>query len=168
MRIVFSRKGFDGASGGCPSPILEDRPISLPIPTERRSTVSFEALGLGPLVERASRGRIDRSRLCHADPDLVHGAFGQTGAAQSHLERRGVGVGDVFLFFGLFAALDERLREMPHVLTVDPPRTSEDGATVLLTTQYLEEADALADEITVVDHGRVIARDTPSAVGVQS
>jgi oleandomycin transport system ATP-binding protein len=32
---------------------------------------------------------------------------------------------------------------------------------VLLTTQYLEEADALADEITVMDHGRVIAHDTP-------
>jgi oleandomycin transport system ATP-binding protein len=36
-----------------------------------------------------------------------------------------------------------------------------DGSTVLLTTQYLEEADALADEITVMDHGRVIAHDTP-------
>jgi oleandomycin transport system ATP-binding protein len=32
---------------------------------------------------------------------------------------------------------------------------------VLLTTQYLDEADALADEITVIDHGRVIAHDTP-------
>ena len=32
---------------------------------------------------------------------------------------------------------------------------------MLLTTQYLEEADALADEITVIDHGRVIAHDTP-------
>ncbi|WP_432824973.1 ATP-binding cassette domain-containing protein [Dactylosporangium sp. CA-092794] len=36
-----------------------------------------------------------------------------------------------------------------------------DGSTVLLTTQYLEEAEALADEITVIDHGRVIAHDTP-------
>ena len=36
-----------------------------------------------------------------------------------------------------------------------------DGTTVLLTTQYLEEADALAHEITVIDHGRVIAHDTP-------
>jgi ABC-2 type transport system ATP-binding protein len=33
-----------------------------------------------------------------------------------------------------------------------------DGTTILLTTQYLEEADRLADEIVVVDHGRVIAR----------
>jgi daunorubicin resistance ABC transporter ATP-binding subunit len=35
-----------------------------------------------------------------------------------------------------------------------------DGATVLLTTQYLEEADALADRIAVMDHGRVIANGT--------
>jgi oleandomycin transport system ATP-binding protein len=36
-----------------------------------------------------------------------------------------------------------------------------DGVSVLLTTQYLEEADALADEISVIDHGRVIAHGTP-------
>jgi oleandomycin transport system ATP-binding protein len=35
-----------------------------------------------------------------------------------------------------------------------------DGSTVLLTTQYLDEADRLADTITVLDHGRVIARGT--------
>ena len=34
------------------------------------------------------------------------------------------------------------------------------GVTVLLTTQYLEEADQLADEIAVIDHGKVIARGT--------
>jgi oleandomycin transport system ATP-binding protein len=38
------------------------------------------------------------------------------------------------------------------------------GSTVLLTTQYLEEADALADEITVIDHGKVIAHDTPEGL----
>ena len=35
------------------------------------------------------------------------------------------------------------------------------GTTVLLTTQYLEEADQLADRISVVDRGRVIADGTP-------
>jgi oleandomycin transport system ATP-binding protein len=37
-----------------------------------------------------------------------------------------------------------------------------DGVTVLLTTQYLEEADALADEVSVIDSGRVIAHGTPA------
>ncbi len=37
-----------------------------------------------------------------------------------------------------------------------------DGVTVLLTTQYLEEADELADEIAVVDRGQVIATGTPA------
>jgi oleandomycin transport system ATP-binding protein len=40
----------------------------------------------------------------------------------------------------------------------------DDGSTVLLTTQYLEEADALADQITVIDRGRVIAHDSPDGL----
>jgi oleandomycin transport system ATP-binding protein len=43
-------------------------------------------------------------------------------------------------------------------------RLVSDGSTVLLTTQYLDEADALADEITVIDHGKVIANDTPDGL----
>ena len=68
----------------------------------------------------------------------------------------------------------------PRVLFLDEPTTGLDprgrnelwevldrlvggGATILLTTQYLDEADRLADEIVLVDHGRVIARgDTRS------
>ena len=43
-----------------------------------------------------------------------------------------------------------------------------DGTTLLLTTQYLEEADQLADRIVVIDHGRVIADGTPLQLKDQS
>jgi len=43
-------------------------------------------------------------------------------------------------------------------------RVVSEGSTVLLTTQYLDEADALADEISVIDAGRVIAHDTPDGL----
>ncbi|MFM7211339.1 MAG: ATP-binding cassette domain-containing protein, partial [Actinomycetota bacterium] len=39
-----------------------------------------------------------------------------------------------------------------------------DGTTVLLTTQYLDEADQLAEDIVVIDHGRVIAHGTSDAL----
>ena len=104
MKLVISRKGFDSAAGGAPSPIVGDRLISLPIPADERSTDTYASLGLGELVERQTRGRIGRGSLCHADPAFQDGrcVFGQTGAAQSHLDNQGVGVGSVFLFFGLF------------------------------------------------------------------
>jgi ABC-2 type transport system ATP-binding protein len=41
------------------------------------------------------------------------------------------------------------------------------GTTVLLTTQYLDEADALADRIVVMDHGSIVADDTPDALKAQ-
>ena len=37
-----------------------------------------------------------------------------------------------------------------------------EGTTIVLTTQYLEEADQLADEIVVLDHGSVVAQGTPA------
>lgn len=108
MRLIFSRKGFDSTAGKCPSPIDEGVPISLPIPTKGRSETSYELAGLGTLVERVTKGRISGHDLCHEDPVFNNDrwAFGQTSAAQSHLENSDVGIGDVFLFFGLFASRD--------------------------------------------------------------
>jgi hypothetical protein len=105
VRIIFSRKGFDSAAGGAPSLIIDGEPVSLPIPVSHRSETTYGAIGLGSVVEKVTRGRVGPESLCHEDPMFRDGrwAFGQTGAAQSHLARQGVGVGDVFLFFGLFA-----------------------------------------------------------------
>jgi len=106
MRIVLSRKGFDSASGGGPSPIVDGRPVSLPIPAGKGpSRTSYGALGLGEHVRRASRGKLGPGDACHHDPMFLEDGtclFGQVGAAQTHLANRGVGVGDQFLFFGLF------------------------------------------------------------------
>ena len=105
MKIVFSRKGFDSASGGGPSPIVGGRPLSLPIPAGRASRTRYGDLGLGAHAHRASRGVLGADDLCHHDPMFrADGTclFGQVGAAQTHLANQGVGVGDVFLFFGLF------------------------------------------------------------------
>jgi ABC-type multidrug transport system ATPase subunit len=43
-----------------------------------------------------------------------------------------------------------------------------DGTTLVLTTQYLEEADQLADDIVVIDKGKVIARGTPTQLKDQA
>jgi ABC-2 type transport system ATP-binding protein len=43
----------------------------------------------------------------------------------------------------------------------------EDGVTVFLTTQYLEEADVLADRVGIIDHGRIVAEGTPRALKAQ-
>jgi ABC-2 type transport system ATP-binding protein len=44
---------------------------------------------------------------------------------------------------------------------------SQDGVTVFLTTQYLEEADVLADRVGIIDHGRIVAEGTPQALKEQ-
>ncbi len=109
MRIIFSRKGFDSAAGGGPSPIVDGRPVSLPIPAGAASRTTYGDLGLGDHAAKASRGRLGAADLCHHDPMFLEDGtclFGQCGAAQTHLVNRGVGIGDVFLFFGLFREED--------------------------------------------------------------
>ena len=50
----------------------------------------------------------------------------------------------------------------PRAVGRDPRHSSASGTDVLLTTQYLEEADQLADHVVIIDHGRAIATGTPS------
>ena len=105
MRIIFSRKGFDSASGGSPSPIVAGVPVSLPIPSGGHSCTTYGDLGFGDLVAAASKGRLGHKDYCHHDPMFSDDGlclFGQCGAAQTHLLNQGVTTGDVFVFFGLF------------------------------------------------------------------
>ncbi|MBN0987274.1 hypothetical protein [Amphritea pacifica] len=117
MRIIFSRKGFDSSSGGCPSPVLPDgRLVTLPIP-DTGSKICYrdlhiEGINTGRLVSQLSGAKIKSSSTAHLDPDLIKGhlprlagwcpSLGQTGSAQGHLRNQQVQPGDLFLFFGLF------------------------------------------------------------------
>lgn len=106
MKIVFSRKGFDSSAGGGPSPIIDGRALSLPIPDSQGiSRTTYGNLGLGGHARRASRGKLHGRHRCHNDPMFPgdgRALLGQCGAAQTHLVNHGVGEGDLFLFFGLF------------------------------------------------------------------
>jgi hypothetical protein len=117
MKIIFSRKGFDSSAGGCASPILDGRLVSLPIP-DSESPISYadvscgEGGNLGSIVESLTKGRTPAAAGAHLDPDVDEISmsrldgwrplFGQTGAAQTHLLNQGVSRGDLFLLFGWF------------------------------------------------------------------
>ena len=104
--------------------------------------------------------------------DELLGQFGLTDAADRPAKTYS---GGMRRRLDLAAALVHR----PPVLFLDEPTTGldpasrsdlwhvieqlvADGTTLLLTTQYLEEADRLADRIAVIDHGLVIAEGTPA------
>jgi ABC-2 type transport system ATP-binding protein len=73
--------------------------------------------------------------------------------------------------------LGKALVHMPHILVLDEPtagvdielrqmlwanvrRLNEQGMTIILTTHYLEEAEEMCDEIAIINHGEVVARDS--------
>jgi ABC-2 type transport system ATP-binding protein len=58
--------------------------------------------------------------------------------------------------------------ESRRILWDEIRRLVDGGKTVLLTTHYLEEADALADRIAVINQGEIIAEGTPSEIKAQT
>jgi len=120
---------------------------------------------IGRLLGMARRQCRERADELLADFDLVAAAHRPVQTYSGGMRRR----------LDLAASLVGR----PSVLFLDEPTTGLDprarldlwnlvrrlvagGTTVLLTTQYLDEADALADELVVIDQGRVIATGTSS------
>jgi ABC-2 type transport system ATP-binding protein len=114
-----------------------------------------------PRAERAARGAELLQRV-----GLIEAADRRVGGYSGGMKRR----------LDLALALVHR----PRVLFLDEPTTgldiqsrtalwdevsrlaTEDGVTVFLTTQYLEEADVLADRVGIIDHGRIVAEGSPT------
>src|SRR3989454_1303018 len=114
-----------------------------------------------PREERAARGEELLARM-----GLAEAADRKVGGYSGGMKRR----------LDLALALVHR----PPILFLDDPTTGldiqsrtalwgevgrlakEDGVTVFLTTQYLEEADVLADRVGIIDHGKLVAEGTPA------
>jgi ABC-2 type transport system ATP-binding protein len=116
-----------------------------------------------PKAERVARGNELLERV-----GLIEAADRRVGGYSGGMKRR------------LDLAL--ALVHSPPILFLDEPTTgldiqsrtalwqevsrlaSDDGVTVFLTTQYLEEADQLADRVGIIDHGRLVAEGTPASL----
>ncbi|MEU1897914.1 ATP-binding cassette domain-containing protein [Nocardiopsis dassonvillei] len=133
--------------------------------TGRENLVMF-----GRLYGLTHRGADERARALLESFDLVEAADRRADGYSGGMRRR--------------LDLAVSLIQEPSVLFLDEPTTGLDprsrlqvwesvraltasGTTVLLTTQYLEEADQLADAVAVIDHGRVIAEGTPDSLKSQ-
>src|SRR5436305_2767766 len=125
-----------------------------------RLQTALHGLGKG---EREERGKELLQRV-----GLIDAADRKVGGYSGGMKRR----------LDLALALAHR----PRILFLDEPTTgldiqsrtalwdevarlaSEDGVTVFLTTQYLEEADALANRVGIIDHGHIVAEGTPASL----
>ena len=99
MKIILSRKGFDGSNGGCPSPIMPDGTmLSMPIPST--DDVRYDDLCYRDLLYSELLNQLNPKKTyvaCHLDPDIrsdvrkrkIDGwlpAFGQISAANTYLQ----------------------------------------------------------------------------------
>lgn len=125
MKVILSRKGFDSVAGGKASPhfVENGRLLSLPIPEENDSNSIDTGRTYADLrfddgstyldiIKQLGLNDFD-NKYVHLDPDINPlvlnnrhtnwiGMFGQSSSSQSHLHNKGVGKGDLFLFFGWF------------------------------------------------------------------
>lgn len=118
MKVVLSRKGMDSRAGGIPSPILPDGTLlSLPIPNEKSGVPYGDLVYKGRTYQQIIQQihptfDFQKHPFCHLDPDIygvlknTHAgwkpAFGQYEIPAKHLDNQGVGMCDVFLFYGMF------------------------------------------------------------------
>ena len=122
-RIVLSRKGFDSKYGGRASPIFKDNRIfSLPIPQSTESPTKYKDLLFNEIsgaaaLKESSVKQVTEDDYCHYDPALNEdiGIFGQSSSSQTELKNCGVGVGDLFLFFGWFKQFSTKSKDLHHI-----------------------------------------------------
>jgi ABC-type multidrug transport system ATPase subunit len=151
----------------------------------RRPDQVRRSIGLAGQNAAVEEGITGRENL-HLLGRLHHlGARGARRRAQELLDRFGLAEAADRLVRGCSGGMRRRLDLIaslvvePAVLFLDEPTTgldprsrgeiwtavrelAADGTTILLTTQYLDEADQLADDIVVMDHGRAIATGSPA------
>lgn len=135
MKVILSRKGFDTQYGGVPNAVLPDGSL-LAFPIEDGKSIirgdeirrGGESIGLA--AEQLTGGKLARGYRAHLDPDLDFAAYprragwrqvlGQTGSALGHLQRQGVGPGDLFLFFAWFRPVERQGQGWAYVSDTPP------------------------------------------------
>jgi ABC-2 type transport system ATP-binding protein len=165
-------EGLTPADGGSVrvlglDPFTKPNEVQERVGIQLQSSAYFPYLRLGELLELF--GRLYPKRL---HPDELLSRVGLAGKRRALVGELSGGQAQRF-------AIVAALVNDPDVVFLDEPTTgldpqarrnlwgvisglSDEGRTVILTTHYMEEAEALADRVAVIDHGRIVAVDTPT------
>src|ERR671919_316674 len=167
--------GFLGPNGAGKSTTVLMLTTLLPPTAGTARVAGHDILREGPAVRAAIGAALQEAAL---DPLLTgrdHMKLQTTlqGVPKAERRRRGD---------ELIERLGLALVHRPRILFLDEPTTGldpssradmhkevahlarDEGVTVFLTTQYLEEADVLADRVGIIDHGKLVAEGTPDAL----
>ena len=160
MKVILSRKGFDSANGGCPSPIMPNNTLlSLPIPADdgvAYEELSFRGINYADLLSQLNPRR--QYTNCHLDPDIresirLNGianwkpAFGQIGSAQGLLSNAKVDIGDLFLFFGWFRQVEQSGGKYRYVRKT--PADFYRGSDLHVIYGYMQIGDIITDPTVI-------------------